>query len=540
MAWIPVDKIARSLCGSHFGYELYATPKPDVCVATGNALVCGSSFADKLSPALRFRVARRIALMRERLGPIDAIDDDELALFFAACARVAELPMPPVLATLPPARVEERAKALGKPLARKERKALQAIGARMATLPPPGEWRQRRPRRRGARGARRRWRSGGRVRRAVGAQLSKDRAGAVADDVRRVGRLPRAPPRHGAEGLMAEERKGKRRATSSTIGRRPSTSGTPTWRCRRRARARRRRGQARRDRRRDGGRDAAPDAPRVRERSATPAVGVPELRRRDPSVPIDVPAPLDAAPLPEPAPEEDPLMHLFDGEMELPEEAGQALGTLLGDAVKPPPDGAPPPTSRWASSISTPSCAEPGLYADDYGGSTRVAAADEFDQLLADTAAIADTGSAPDSRRPSRQSPAPKDDEASSSIPSIDIDSDPGFGAESTRVALVGEVEVSCSPTPTTSRRICRRRRRRRACFKAPTLPEPGSKLPSGRFKTPSGRHPDAVGKVARADALAEDVAACDAAAAEEAGRAAAARTTSRSRWSSAPPSSRR
>src|SRR4051812_27887578 len=63
--------------------------------------------------------------------------------------------------------------------------------------------------------------------------------------------------------------------------------------------------------------EAAPVAeePKQRERSATPAVGVPELRRRDGSAPLDVPAPLDAAPLPEPGPEEDPLMHLFDGEM---------------------------------------------------------------------------------------------------------------------------------------------------------------------------------------------------------------------------------
>ena len=142
VAWIPVDKIARSLCGSHFGYELYASPKVEICVATGNALVCGSAFADRLSPALRFRVARKIALLRDHLAPLDAVDDDELALFFAACARLAELPMPPVLATLPSSRVEEKAKALGKPLARKEKKALQAIGARMSTLPPPAEWKQ--------------------------------------------------------------------------------------------------------------------------------------------------------------------------------------------------------------------------------------------------------------------------------------------------------------------------------------------------------------------------------------------------------------
>src|SRR6185369_6892778 len=106
------------------------------------ALVCGAAFADRLTPAMRFRVARKVALMRDALAPLDAIDDDELALFFAACARVAELPLPPVLGALSPARVEEKAKALGKPLARKDRKALQAIGARMATLPPPAEWRR--------------------------------------------------------------------------------------------------------------------------------------------------------------------------------------------------------------------------------------------------------------------------------------------------------------------------------------------------------------------------------------------------------------
>ena len=45
------------------------------------------------------------------------------------------------LSLMPSAKVDERAKALSKPLARKEKKALQAIGARMATLPPPAEWR---------------------------------------------------------------------------------------------------------------------------------------------------------------------------------------------------------------------------------------------------------------------------------------------------------------------------------------------------------------------------------------------------------------
>jgi tetratricopeptide (TPR) repeat protein len=141
LAWIPVDKIVRALCGSQLAYELYASPRPEVCEATGAQLVLGTSFADKLTPTTRFRVARRIALMRERMQPLESLDADEVAVFFAACARVAELPRPPLLAMLPEGRVEERARALGKAIARKDKKALSAIGPRLATLPSPAEWR---------------------------------------------------------------------------------------------------------------------------------------------------------------------------------------------------------------------------------------------------------------------------------------------------------------------------------------------------------------------------------------------------------------
>jgi hypothetical protein len=141
LAWIPVDKIARALLGTQRAYELYASPRVDTCVAAGEALVMGSMFADKLTAAARFRAARRIALMRERLGPVEALDADEVALFFAACARVAELPRPPSLPPMNESRVEDRARVLGRAIARKDRKALQSIGARMASLPSPGEWR---------------------------------------------------------------------------------------------------------------------------------------------------------------------------------------------------------------------------------------------------------------------------------------------------------------------------------------------------------------------------------------------------------------
>jgi hypothetical protein len=79
--------------------------------------------------------------LRERLGPIERLDDAELHLFFAACAKVAEAPRPGVL-QVNDAKVEERAKALGKALGRKERNALKSLGARFADLNDPGHWRR--------------------------------------------------------------------------------------------------------------------------------------------------------------------------------------------------------------------------------------------------------------------------------------------------------------------------------------------------------------------------------------------------------------
>src|SRR5262245_8588747 len=75
--------------------------------------------------------------------------------------------------------------------------------------------------------------------------------------------------------------------------------------------------------------------------------GKPEVKAAPKPVPKPAPKPtpsedeppaLEAPPLAA-APEEDPLMHLFDGDMELPEEAGEALGSLLGaeDQVAVPP-----------------------------------------------------------------------------------------------------------------------------------------------------------------------------------------------------------
>jgi len=142
--WNRLEKIARGLGVA--GYELYVARERESCAVGANGdtpvVVAGQAFTEKLPPRLRFRLARKLALLRERLGPVELVDDDELTTFFAACAKVAEVARPPALRPSSEPRVDERAKAIGKALGRKERKALQSIGARFSVLPDPGEWRR--------------------------------------------------------------------------------------------------------------------------------------------------------------------------------------------------------------------------------------------------------------------------------------------------------------------------------------------------------------------------------------------------------------
>jgi tetratricopeptide (TPR) repeat protein len=139
-AWVHVEKLMKTLgCGEH---ELYAARDRDDLALAGRAFVCGAAYTEKLVSRLRFRLARKLVLFRDGLGPLERIDDDELAVFFAACVRVGEAQLPSTLRHADGAKVEERAKALGKAMARKDRKALAAIGARFADLPVPGVWRR--------------------------------------------------------------------------------------------------------------------------------------------------------------------------------------------------------------------------------------------------------------------------------------------------------------------------------------------------------------------------------------------------------------
>ena len=474
-----------------------------------------------------------------RSGRSISIDDDELALFFAACARVAELPMPPVLATLPPARVEERARALGKPLARKESKALQAIGARMATLPPPGEWRQAILE--GA--ARAALAVGGDLVAAfgeLGLTMAQGQAGAVADDVRRLGRLPRAPPRHGIEGLMAEESKGGGKgggdelddwaaaidewdanlALPSPTRRKRRQGGGGQARGAGRARRRARRGVAAGDEAR------ASASARRRRPSACPSCAA----THDPSQPIrraGAARRCAAAGRGARRRSADAPLRRRDGAARRGGAGARHAARRRGQAAA---AAAAAWTSRSAGSISTPrsgrsrGCTPRSRRLDARRRGRRVRSAPRRHG----------GDRRPWARAPKPAPPPPPIDAAADddSMPSIDIASDPGFGAESTRVALAGEfdqlladaddVEKDLPPAPPPS-----------GVFKAPTLPEPGSKLqtPSGRFQTPSGRYQTPSGRFQTPRGPAQP---------PSADRRRRRPTISKSRWSSAPPSSRR
>src|SRR5581483_3358209 len=179
---------------------------------------------------------------------------------------------------------------------------------------------------------------------------------------------------------------------------------------------------------------AAPPAP-----AAAPAAPVAAKPAAAPAPPPavtgeDEPEPLHAAPSPA-LPGDDPLMRLFDGDMELPEEAGEALGSLLGGDA-PPLTSAPDP----ASIDEAMSDEELEASFNDFAPgeqSTRVAEADEVSKLLSDVDQLAAVTPAP------AAPPSLGDDEPRA------VAIDPGFEVEeSTRVAGAEEVSKLLADEP--------------------------------------------------------------------------------------------
>jgi tetratricopeptide (TPR) repeat protein len=138
--WVHVEKTGRALGCS--GFELYAAKEPEVCALAGAALVVGGGFAERLPSRRRFRLAYKMTLLRERLGAFERLDAEEIAVLYAALAKVAELPAPAAARGASDAKVEERARQLGKLIGRKEKKALQALGPRLGELPAPAALRR--------------------------------------------------------------------------------------------------------------------------------------------------------------------------------------------------------------------------------------------------------------------------------------------------------------------------------------------------------------------------------------------------------------
>ena len=249
-------------------------------------------------------------------------------------------------------------------------------------------------------------------------------------------------------------------------------------------------------------RDSKKSSSRPNHAAAVPGAAAPtpvpaiEPRAFEPSPPL----PLEAPPLyPEPigSADDDPLMNLFEGDMELPEEAGQALGSLLGAQEGKTMIASAAAASRPRSSVPDdepgPRSPKPRKYACRTSAARR--------------------GSPPSTSStscwPTRRSVGDGDDEAHPAPSPVQPHAgDRRFGLSWSRStpscpSAVGGLRRRSrrawrSAVPSSNELLAddadlesdaaRRRRRRRRRGRRRLLPEPGSKLPSGRFNKPSER----------------------------------------------------
>lgn len=175
----------------------------------------------------------------------------------------------------------------------------------------------------------------------------------------------------------------------------------------------------------------------------------------------DEPAPLDAAPL-DALPAADPLMSLFDGEMDLPEEAGEALGSLLG--TNPGASGEEQGKLTNPVEFDTPGgeMEMEAAFGDfSTGESTRVAPADEVSALLDDLDELEPSGKSPEPA-PVAAAPAPTpvkkqsslrmptviEEPAEDELPDADESLNEFSSGESTRVASSDDIEALLGGLP--------------------------------------------------------------------------------------------
>ena len=110
---------------------------PVICV--------GGDVAAGATPLARFQLGRAVWLAADRTGTLVDLKDAEVGWYLVAALRAAELPVPPALAELvagEEAQVTERIRVVGKHLARRDKKAIQALGPRLAEIRDVAGWRR--------------------------------------------------------------------------------------------------------------------------------------------------------------------------------------------------------------------------------------------------------------------------------------------------------------------------------------------------------------------------------------------------------------
>jgi len=135
--WATVDELAHKfgMGTNDRPYGLYLSRERDLCQLSGHYLICGSSYSSTLSefqPGLYFRLLRKLALLPDRLGPVDG-DADKLLQFFASCCQLAQVPGPTLEGEVK-ARLDLHTKALDRALSRKERGALRTLSPQLHKL----------------------------------------------------------------------------------------------------------------------------------------------------------------------------------------------------------------------------------------------------------------------------------------------------------------------------------------------------------------------------------------------------------------------
>ncbi len=177
-----------------------------------------------------------------------------------------------------------------------------------------------------------------------------------------------------------------------------------------------------------------PKAPELPVAAApVPAPTPPRARTAPPSPGVDEPPPLEAPPAPPASGKggggRDPLMQLFDGEMDLPEEAGEALGGLLGNEHATPHPGPLPTAPRHDGGHEEPE----DLQLDDFGVG--------LSESLEGTTPLPEP-------EPEIEEPAPPGPEISMDAELPDLDPPPVAAAAPVVAALVAPAPAASPPGP--------------------------------------------------------------------------------------------